>query len=332
MRTPLAVVAAAVAASCGLVAAPARGAAFQPEGAVAERIASDGKRYLAYTQPDGVTRLVDGREGRVLDIGTPPNCDNVRAIGGGQLAWSCTRGRDRPPGPRGSDLWSGAAMLLDLRTFTIHEPAGLDRLEAEEDSRDFPVPAVWHDVGSHWLLGTETSVAHSASRVRSVALNWHTGEIRRDEPAGRGVHPDASHAGLTRKLCGPLRRQARTTEPLEDETPPFLDFQYARPFGVAQVAHRRANGSRAYTGVLMRCGSRRRIALGPYSRDTIQLGGGRVTWIKGRFAYARVVRSGVQRRWRLPAEARMLVHAAGRLYLLAGRPGQPARLYSAPLP
>ena len=81
----------------------------------------------------------------------------------------------------------------------------------------------------------------------------------------------------------------------------------------------------------MRCGSRRRIELGPYSRETTQLSHSRVSWIRGRFAYARVLRSGAQRRWRLPAEPRMLLHGAGRLYLLAGRPGQPARLYSAPL-
>ena len=301
---------------------PTTADAFTPEGVTAERIASDGNRYMAYTQPDGTTRVIDGREGRTFDVATPSNCDDVHAIGGGQLAWNCTRG---------SDHWHGAAMLLDLRTLTVHEPAGLDGLEYQESATNFPVEAVWHDVGSHWLLGTETSIAHSAMQVWSVALNWRTGEIRRDKPEGTKVFPDPDRSGLTRKLCDPLRRQARKTRPLEAETPPFLDFQFTRPFGVAQVARRQSNGSTTYSGVLMRCGSRRRIELGPYSRDTTQLGGGRVTWIRGRFAYARVLRSGAQRRWRLPAEPRMLVHAAGRLYLLAGPANEPRQLYSAPL-
>src|SRR5919112_5919711 len=133
------------------IAPAAHAAAFQPEGVAAERIATDGVRYMAYTKADGMTRVIDDREGTEFEVATPPDCDNVRAIGGGQLAWSC--GRPRDP-------WYGAAMLLDLRTRTVHEPAGLDDLEQQEAYFFEGNGATWYAVGSHWLLGTEGLAAH----------------------------------------------------------------------------------------------------------------------------------------------------------------------------
>lgn len=96
-------------------------------------------------------------------------------------------------------------MLLDLRTRTVHEPAGLEELADEDRTGNFSFSVDWHD----------------ARTVRSIALNWRTGESYRNTPQGTRVVPDANRPWLTRKLCEPLRRRVRSTPVFEDTTPPF---------------------------------------------------------------------------------------------------------------
>lgn len=55
-----------------------------------------------------------------------------------------------------------------------------------------------------------------------------------------------------------------------------------------------------------------------------------MTWVKGRYADARHLRSGATQRWKLPADAYMLLHTTRRVYGLARASGRP-RLYSTSL-
>lgn len=299
------------------VAAPAGAKPLHATGETPAFLAGDGSRYVGWARSDGTTRIVDSRERTTLEVQTPAGCGAVVAIGGGQLAWNCSSGA------------GGRAMLLDLRTLAVHEPVGMDEFAESETMGNEYVSAVWTDVGSHWLYGTET-IFHSGVFTNTVALDWRTGETRRDEPDGRRVVPDLNRPDLTRRLCDPLRRQKRARRDFDAGDPPFLDFQYARPFGLSQVARMHGSGEPTYSAVLGRCGTKRRVRLGPYSRLRTQVGAGWVTWTSDRYAHAQRLRTGERLRWKLPVKASVVVHTARRLYVLAGNAGA-TRLYSTAL-
>jgi hypothetical protein len=74
--------------------------------------------------------------------------------------------------------------------------------------------------------------------------------------------PDLERAGLTRKLCAPVRRMPYSDGDAPSD--PFLPVQYARPWALVSQSDRQ---------VLRRCGSRRTIQASGEYRDA-SLGGG----------------------------------------------------------
>ena len=123
-------------------------------------------------------------------------------------------------------------------------------------------------VGRDWVVGT---MSGNHYRVR-MAWNWHSGEVRTDDPAGSGHdYLDVDSAELTHTLCSPLRQPANPDyDPQGMETLPRYDLlPFEDPWGLSTAGSRVA---------LERCGGQVKV-LAAHPGSSFQLGGGIVTWV-----------------------------------------------------
>lgn len=288
-------------------------------GQTVDGVVADGERFAAFAPSVGVTRVLDTQTGTSFDVATP-RCESegfaaIIAIGGGQLAWWC---------------YSAPIELLDLRSRVVRIPPGQAAWLADEwdpTALGDGWAITWRAIGRYWLLGYEYDVGHSDSRERALAYNWRTGELRRNAPGNRyrAASPDARSLG--RRLCRPLHRHRSPQSP-DEERPPFLDFEYQRPYALAEilrVTRTRDHINEVETLSLERCGRRRGTRLGPYVRHSEQLGSGWATWNSGRYVRAYDARHRRRRQWEFPPPVEV-THTAARVFVATGT--TPATVYT----
>jgi hypothetical protein len=254
----------------------------------------------------------DDVSGEEYSVPSPAGCRlSLTAAGGGQALWGGCAGPGRAPAS------TAYAQLLDLRTRTFHEPAGMVELARRYQS------VGWENVGSHWLIGATNEFGGGRATINQLAFNWRTGATAENEPAGPRRVPDLNRAALGRKLCRPLRRRRIPPNPdFESDYPPFRPYWFTRSLGVATVA----DGGLA----LDRCGSHRhkRITGSAYA-TTVQVGAGYVTWADARHVRAYRLATGERRRWRRPKSDYVTVaHTAKAVYVTIGE-GPERALYAA---
>jgi hypothetical protein len=278
-----------------LAATAAYGAPAERLGVIGGHVLADGKRYAAWRTPDGATRVLNTRTGKSYEVATPEHCRDVVAVGGGYLVWQCTAVVSSQGSASEDD---SDARLLNLATRQIQVPTGIAEMlqtNREHDDASRSISVRWTGVGAHWIVGTRHEGASSASYTSRLALNWRTGEIREEQPDEARLAADPGLPGLARRLCSPLARRPGPERMGSFVTyPAFGEYQYERPFGLAEIPDPR--GASRYA--LERCGTRRIRRLGEIT--TPQLGSGYLSFRRGTSVRALDPRSGRVARWRVP--------------------------------
>ena len=256
--------------ACGvaLVAPGAAGAAdgeLRSLGTARSPVLTDGTRYAAFlSDPTHLTVRDDARE-RSFEVSNPPGCRPVALGGGARLLRECPP-EEPPPG----------------------EPAAEHHYEVvnltQETVNDVPTRPgdVFTDVGLRWLGG---EARPEPGHVELTYVDWRTG--RRV-----GFGEDPSDARVTRDLDSP------TLAPLAPPRPADYAVVADGPFTAAHTG-RDPQGRPAYLDLYRGTTERKfgqRLArlerCGATACRSITIGGGLVTWVKGRQVRGRAIRGG----------------------------------------
>jgi hypothetical protein len=244
-------------------------------------VMTDAGRWAAYEPRVGVTRLIDDRSGRSVDRPDPTGCGQLVAVGSGQLLYQCAVA-DCPTGevrvgpvecePPWSDFpppyLTTDYKIVDATTGHVRSVAGADHLPGPVQE---PGDTVLDEVGTQWVAGDGGA----------FFMNWHTGQIVSNSPRSDRQMIDLDDAGLSVPICPTMAGVYRSVYLPDDPHGGalYLRFSFVRPFALAFDP-----AAPQFTAIgLLRCGSRRLIALSPTrgieSVSSVQLGGGVASWI-----------------------------------------------------
>ena len=227
-------------------------------GSARSAVVTDGTRYAAFLADPTHLTVRDDARGRSFEVSNPPGCRPVALAGGGRLL------RDCPPRP-GEEGTEG-------------EPAPERHYEVvnltQETVYDVPARAgdVFTDIGLRWLAG---EARPEPGHTERTYMDWRTGRrVRSGE--------DPSDARLARDL------DSATLAPLAPPRPAEYAVEADGPYVAAHTGRdpqdRPANLD-LYRGTTER-GFGQRIArlerCGATACRSITIGGGLVTWVKGR--------------------------------------------------
>ena len=166
------------------------------EGATA--LVSDGHRYVAVETADRTTVVLDDVTGERRSVTPPGACrDGLRAVGGGQVLWSC--------------LGDPRAALFDLASGELRSLPIPDGLATVEDPAS---PGNLYGVSREWISGRGTPNPEGKETGRPYFWRWLTGEVRMQPAevnselghlADRRAFASLEHPRLARPLCRGLR-------------------------------------------------------------------------------------------------------------------------------
>ena len=225
-------------------------------------VLTDGTRYAVFLSDSTHITVRDDARERSFEVSNPPDCQPVALAAGARLLRRC------PPEEAGTDAHYEVVNLT------------------QETINDVPtLPGdVFTDVGLRWLGG---EARPEPGHTEITYMDWRTG--RRV-----GFGEDPSDARVTRDLDSP------TLAPLAPPRPAGYAVEGDEPFTAAQTG-RDPEGRPAhldlYRGTTSR-GFGQRIArldrCGATSCRFITIGGGLVTWVKGRQVRGRATRGGAR--------------------------------------
>ena len=240
---------------------PARAAdaELRPLGSARSAVLTDGTRYAAFlSDPTHLTVRDDARE-RSFEVSNPPGCRPVALAGGARLLREC------PPDDGATDP---RYEVVNLTQETVND------VPAQPED-------VFTDVGLRWLGG---EARPEPGHTEITYMDWRTG---RRVSFGE----DPSDARVTRDLDSP------TLAPLAPPRPSGYAVEADEPFTVAHTG-RDARGRPAqldlYRGTTQRDFGQRIARLdrcGATACRFITVGGGLVTWVKGRQVRGRATRN-----------------------------------------
>lgn len=222
-------------------------------------VLTDGTRYAAFlSDPAHLTVRDDTRE-RSFEVSNPPGCRPVALAGGARLLREC------PP--------EGEATEVRYEVVNL----------TQETVNDVPTQPgdAFTDVGLRWLAG---EARPEPGHTEITYMDWRTG--RRV-----GFGEDPSDARVTRDLDSP------TLAPLAPPRPDGYAVEADEPFTAAHTG-RDAQGRPAqldlYRGTTQRDFGQRIARLdrcGATACRSVTVGGGLVTWVKGRQVRGRATRN-----------------------------------------
>ena len=265
MRLPLAVALVALAMP-GVARAAESDPAPRSLGSARSAVVTDGTRYAAFLSDPTHLTVRDDVRGRSTEVSNPPGCRPVALAGGGRLLREC------PPPPPSEDGQPGPEHQYEVVNLT--QETVNDVLARPGD--------VFTDIGLRWLAG---EARPQPGHTERTYMDWRTG---RRVPTGE----DPSDARVARDLDSP------TLAPLAPPRPAEYAVEADEPFTVAQTG-RDPQGRPAhldlYRGTTER-GFGQRIArlerCGATACRSITIGGGLVTWVKGRQVRGYITRTG----------------------------------------
>jgi hypothetical protein len=240
---------------------------LRPLGTSRTGVLTDGTRYAAFQANATQITVRDDAEDRSFEVSNPSGCRPIALAEGARMLRECPPDTAQAEGP---------------------EPPPERRYEVvnltQETVNDIPVAPgdAWTDIGTRFLAGESRPEPGHTSRTY---MDWRTG---RRFVTGE----DPSDARVPRDLDSP------TLAPLSPPRPPEFAVLADSPFTVAHTG-RDAQGRPAsldlYRGTTERDFGQRIARLercGATACRSISIGGGLVTWVKGRQVRGRAIRGG----------------------------------------
>ena len=223
-------------------------------------VLTDGTRYAVFLSDATHLTVRDDARGRSSEVSNPAGCEPLALAEGGRLLRRCPpEGEDPEP---------------------HYEVVNL----TQETVNDVPIRPgdVFDDIGTRWLAGQSRP---EPGHTSLTYMDWRTG---RRVPTGE----DPSDARVPRDL------DSATLAPLSPARPAEYAVESDNPFTAAHTG-RDPEGRPAYLDLYRGTTDRgfgQRIArldrCGTTACRSITIGGGLVTWVKGRQVHGRAVRDG----------------------------------------
>jgi hypothetical protein len=255
-------------------AAMAADADLRSLGTARSAVLTDGTRYAVFLSDSTHITVRDDARDRSFEVSNPAECRPVALSEGARMLREC------PADPPPADGDGARAESPDPPPDRRYEVVNL----TQEAVNDVPIRAgdIFTDIGTRWLGGTARP---EPGHTELTYMDWRTG--RR---ASFGEDP--SDARVPRNLDSP------TLAPLSPPRPAEYAVAADDPFTVAQTG-RDTEGRPAYLDLYRGSTPRdfgRRIArlerCGAIACRHITIGGGLVTWVKGRQVRGRALRGG----------------------------------------
>ena len=234
-------------------------------GSARSAVVTDGTRYAAFLSDPSHLTVRDDARGRSFEVSNPPGCRPVALGGGARLLRECPPAEPEAGQPAPEHHYE----VVNLTQETVN---------------DVPtVPGdVFTDVGLRWLAGESRP---EPGHVELTYMDWRTGRRH-------GFGEDPSDARVPRDL------DSATLAPLSPPRPPEYAVEADDPYTVAQTG-RDPEGRPAfldlYRGTTPRDFGQRIARLdrcGAIACRSITIGGGLVSWVKGRQVRGRATRGG----------------------------------------
>jgi hypothetical protein len=285
----------------GVTAAQRKPPPLRSMGAFASPLRTDGVRYSAVETLTGDTLIADQRTQQSFMVKAPAGY-GLRAVGGGEVLWTCAC-RRWSHGQHADD-----PLVMTIATHVFEPPP--PNFDAYVESLPAEYSLYFDRIGTNWLAGS--SMGYHAARLEF--MNWRTGQTS-DQFGARAVE-DLDRPGLRGPLCKPLRRRLIPAgEDGDDFGDRYLNAVVELPWALLPFYDPKGDRYRVHVG---RCGSHRRVVL---DIDQEQLGAGIVTGrrpiatFQGSHAVAYVPRTGARWVWRLPNPGDVVNHAGTRLFV-----------------
>ena len=246
-------------------AAPAADGELRSLGTGRSPVLTDGTRFAAFLSDATHLTVRDDARGRSSEVSNPPGCRPVALAEGGRLLRECPPKEPEPGEPAAEHHYE----VVNLTQETVN---------------DVPTKPgdVFTHIGQRWLRG---EARPEPGHTERVYMDWRTGRrVRSGE--------DPSDARVALDLDSP------TLAPLAPPRPAEYAVEADGPFTVAHTG-RDPKGRPAYLDLYRgttKSDFGQRIArlerCGAVACRSITIGGGLVTWVKGRQVRGRTIRGG----------------------------------------